>query len=374
MWQPWLMAAVVLVAGVGILLNTKAANADINKDGTVSILDLSILLSKFNTTDATADLNGDGSVTVLDLSILLTQWGTSPGTSTPTPTPTPTPAPVVAAVGDIACDPASSNFNGGAGTSSYCRDRYVAQAVAAANPAAILILGDAQYESGTYSAFLNSFDKNWGSMKSKIKPAPGNHEYNTSGASGYYDYFNGVGVQSGQAGDRSKGYYSFNVGAWHVIALNSNCSKVACAAGSTQESWLRSDLAANRNVCTVAYFHHPRWSSGDHGNNSSVQDLVDALYENNADLILAGHDHSYERFAPMNASGAVDNTRGIRHFVVGSGGKNHYAFNTPLSTSQMRNADTYGFLRLTLKSTSYDWKFVPEAGKTFTDTGTTNCH
>ena len=170
--------------------------------------------------------------------------------------------PVVAAVGDLVCGTGSPS-------NALCRHADVAARVASINPTALLLLGDIQYENATLADFNRYYDPAFGAFRSITWPAAGNHEYNTAGAKGYYDYFNGVGVQSGRAGDRSKGYYSFNVGTWHVVALNSNCSAIGgCGVGSAQEQWLRADLAANPAACTLAYWHHPRFSSGSHGNNS----------------------------------------------------------------------------------------------------------
>ena len=283
--------------------------------------------------------------------------------------------PVVAAAGDIACDPASSSFNGGLGTSSSCRQKYTSDLLVGAQLSAVFVLGDLQYENGTLAQFQQSYDPSWGRVKSMTYPAVGNHEYQTPNASGYFDYFNGVGVQTGRAGDRSKGYYSFNIGSWHVVVLNSNCSEVGgCGAGSPQETWLRQDLAANPASCTLAYWHHPRFSSGEHGDAPAMQPFWQTLYDANADLVLAGHDHGYERFGPQTPAGAADTARGMREFVVGTGGKSHYTFTTIRPNSQVREGNTYGVLQLTLRQQGYDWRFVPEAGKTFTDTGSGACH
>lgn len=150
---------------------------------------------------------------------------------------------------------------------------------------------------------------------------------------------------------------------------------MACSTGSAQEQWLRSDLAAHPNACTVAYWHHPRFSSGtSHGSSTTVQPLWQALYDNNADLVLSGHEHNYERFAPLTPSGQLDAARGIREFVVGTGGRSHYTFGTPITGSEVRNSDTYGVLQLTLHANGYDWNFLPEAGKTFSDSGSGTCH
>jgi hypothetical protein len=233
----------------------------------------------------------------------------------------------------------------------------------------VATLGDNVYDNGTASEFANCYDPTWGRHKSRTKPAAGNHDYNTPGATGYYGYFGAA------AGDPAKGYYSYDLGAWHVVVINSNCGAVSCAAGSPQETWLRADLAASTATCTLAYWHHPRWSSGTtHGSQSMMGPIYLALYDNNADVVLAGHEHNYERFAPLNPSGAVDSARGIREFVVGTGGRSHYPFGSPITGSEVRNNDTYGVLQLTLAATSYSWQFLPEAGKTFADSGTGNCH
>jgi hypothetical protein len=289
----------------------------------------------------------------------------------PSPTRTSTPVttgdPIIAAAGDIACDPSDGSFNGGNGTTNNCRQKAVSDLFVGRNFSAVLALGDIQYEDGASSKYLQSFDPSWGRAKNIIRPAVGNHEYLTAGASGYFNYFGAA------AGNSSKGYYSFDIGAWHIIALNSNCSQVGgCGAGSPQEQWLKADLAAHPTMCTLAYWHHPRFSSGQHGSNTSYDAFWRALSAAGAELVLNGHDHDYERFAPQSPSGAAD-PNGIQQFVVGTGGKNHYQFMSIQPNSVVRNPDTYGILKLTLHANSYDWQFVPEPGKTFTDSGTRNC-
>ena len=232
----------------------------------------------------------------------------------------------------------------------------------------VFTLGDNVYNSGTSAEFANCYNPTWGRHKARTKPSVGNHEYLTSGASGYFNYFGAA------AGDPKKGYYSYDRGDWHVIVLNSNCSQVPCAAGSAQDTWLRADLAAHPNKCTLAYFHAPLYSSGQHGNSTSVRPFWEALYKANADVVLSGHDHNYERFAPQNPYGAFDSARGIREFVVGTGGTYLRPFGTIKPNSVSRNATTHGVLKLTLNSGGYAWKFVPVAGKTFTDSGTASCH
>ena len=228
----------------------------------------------------------------------------------------------------------------------------------------VFTLGDNVYPDGTASQFTDCYGPTWGRHKNRTKPVPGNHDYHVSGASGYYNYFGAA------AGDPGKGYYSYNLGAWHVIALN---SEITQSAGSAQEQWLRADLAANPKTCTLAYWHKPRFSSGQHGNIAASQALWQALYDAGADVILNGHDHTYERFAPQNPSGQADSSRGIREFIVGTGGAGLYPFPTIQPNSQVRNNTTYGVLKLTLHATSYDWQFIPIAGQTFTDSGSANC-
>ncbi|HMJ00417.1 MAG TPA: metallophosphoesterase [Gaiellaceae bacterium] len=276
--------------------------------------------------------------------------------------------PVIATAGDIACDPGDTRYNGGVGTSTACRQLATSNILFSSDLAAVLPLGDNQYEDATQWKFLQSYDASWGRVFNLTHPVPGNHEYLTQGAAGYYTYFSTL------AGDPTKGYYSFDVGTWHIIALNSECANIGgCVANTPEEQWLRSDLAAHPNACTLAYWHRPRFSSGLHGNDDSFATWWTDLYNAHADIVLSGHDHDYERFAPQdpNQTPVAD---GIRAFVVGTGGQEHEALITQAANSQVRNNDTYGVLKLTLHPTSYDWQFVPEAGGTFTDSGTGACH
>ncbi len=287
--------------------------------------------------------------------------------------------PVIAAAGDIACDPTSSHFNGGLGDgSSSCRQKYTSDLLVNKGLAGVIALGDNQYYCGGYQAFLQSYDLSWGRVKSITHPAVGNHEFLTAGgtgctaanqgAAGYFQYFGAA------AGLPGQGYYSYNIGAWHLIALNTNCSEAGgCGATSAQGKWLQADLAANKNYCTLAYWHIPRFSSGGRANANS-QKFWDQLYAADADVILAAHDHLYERFAPQTPSGVADPARGIREFIVGTGGANTTSLTAIAANSEVRNDKTAGVLKLTLHPTSYDWQFVPEVGKTFTDAGTTQCH
>jgi fibronectin type 3 domain-containing protein len=284
--------------------------------------------------------------------------------------------PVIAAAGDIACSPSGTYYNGGNGTADACRMKYTSNLLVNAGLSAVLPIGDTQYDTAKLTSYMSSYDPTWGRVKSISRPAIGNHEYKSTDAAGYFDYFNGTGNFTGPAGDRDKGYYSFDVGTWHLIALNSNdmCTIVACGAGSAQEIWLKADLAAHPNYCTLAYWHHPSFNSGHDGNLTAMQALLQDLYNADADVILGGHAHDYERFAPQNPSGQLDNARGIRQFVVGTGGAFFTSIGTIKPNSQVHQNSTYGVLKMTLHPTSYDWQFVPEAGKTFTDSGSTACH
>ncbi len=286
--------------------------------------------------------------------------------------------PVIAAAGDIACDPDDSAFNNGNGNSNACRQKYTANLLVNANLAAVLALGDDQYYCGGYQAFLQSYDLSWGQVKSITHPVVGNHEYltsggtgcdaNNAGAAGYFEYYGSA------AGDPSKGYYSYDIGAWHLIALNSNCGNAGgCGATSPQGKWLEADLSAHSNVCVLAYWHIPLFSSGGRASPNTLP-FWQKLYNHNADLILDGHDHIYERFAPQTPAGVADPVRGIRQITVGTGGADHTGIVALAPNSEVVNTDTYGVLKLTLHPTSYNWQFVPEAGKTFTDSGTQTCH
>jgi hypothetical protein len=289
--------------------------------------------------------------------------------------------PVIAAAGDIACDTRSEFWNGGLGVEGHCRQQHTSDLLVGAGLASVLTLGDTQYHVGALSDFEAAFDPSWGRVKPLIRPALGNHEYGTSNARGYFDYFNGPGRQGGPAGDRDKGYYSYNLGAWHLIALNSACDQVdrgaaahGCATGSPQEHWLRSDLAANRQACTLAYWHSPRFNSGLRGDDLLVEPFWDALHQAGADVVVNGDAHDYERFAPQDPRGASDPARGIRQIVAGTGGVFFTGWSKLKPNSEVRQNNTFGVLMLALHASSYDWRFVPEAGKTFADAGTSACH
>ena len=262
----------------------------------------------------------------------------------------------------------------GAGDIARCSEREDAQATAElldSIPGTVFTTGDNAYPRGTAAQFEDCYDPGWGRHKERTKPAPGNHEYYTPGARGYFGYFGEA------AGEKGKGYYSYDRGAWHVVSLNSMCEEVGgCGPDSPMLAWLEKDLAENSEKdCTLAYFHHPLFSSGKHGNQAKMRPTWEVLYAAGADVVVNGHDHSYERFAPQRPAGTLDPERGIREFVVGTGGAENYPFSAIEPNSRARNTGTDGVLKLTLDAGSYGWEFVPVAGETsFADSGTAACH
>ena len=282
------------------------------------------------------------------------------GTASP-PTSSAT-APLLVAVGDIACRPGIPR------SALRCHHAATANVAARLRPDAIALLGDTQYDRGTLREYAGSFHPTWGRFGRLLRPAVGNHEYATPGASGYYRYF------GRRAGPRGRGYYSYDLGSWHVIVLNSNCWVVACGSGSAQDRWLRRELVENRNRCVLAYWHHARFSSGFNGNYPSVTAFWRALYAAGADVVLSGHDHDYERFAPQRPDGRRDPARGLRQFVVGTGGEVLRPFRIVKPNSERRNARTFGVLALRLGPTGDSGRFVPEPGYRFSDAGSASCH
>ncbi len=275
----------------------------------------------------------------------------------------------IAAVGDISCAPEDVNYNNGLGQNGFCQMKATSDLVVGGGFDAVLVLGDNQYEDGALTRFQTSYDPTWGRVKNITHPVVGNHEYITPNAAGYYTYFGAA------AGDPTKGYYSFDLGAWHIIVLNSNCAEVGgCDLHSPQYQWLVQDLAAHPNDCTLAAWHHPRFSSGAHGDDPITAEFWSALFNARADVILVGHDHEYERFAPMNPSATPDWIGGLRQFVVGTGGKNLRPFtNLTRGLVERQNSTTHGVLELTLHPDSYEWKFLSASSPTFTDTGFDHC-
>ena len=270
----------------------------------------------------------------------------------------PSGAPVIAAAGDIACAP---GYRAGAS----CRHKSVSDKILADSEVkAVLVLGDAQYNAGTLANFMASYHPTWGRFRAKTRPVPGNHEYGTPAAAGYFDYF------GSRAGDRRKGYYAFDVGSWRFYAINSERDT---SANGAQLAWLKRDLAANPRKCVAAYWHRPRWSSGSsHGNNPHMAPFFKALYDANAELVLSGHDHNYERFVPLNPAGMRDDARGVVQIVSGLGGKNHYQV-AGRSTTAAKDQTSFGYSRLTLHPGQVDISYVPAVG-TYKDSSRLTCH
>lgn len=260
----------------------------------------------------------------------------------------------------------------GAGDIADCADLSGAEATAKlldAIPGIVFTAGDNAYEQGTAEQFAKCYDPTWGRQKARTRPSVGNHEFHSGGATPYFDYFGAA------AGDPKKGYYSYELGTWHVVVLNSECLEVGgCQAGSVEEKWLQDDLRAHPGTCTLAYWHKPLFSSGaKHGNDPEIKPFWNDLYAAHVAVVLNGHDHDYERFAPQDPDGKADPGHGIREFVVGTGGKNHRPFGSALPNSETRNADAFGVLKLVLHAGSYDWQFIAEPGKPFADAGTGQC-
>jgi acid phosphatase type 7 len=314
--------------------------------------------------DVTAAVTGDGTYTFAlvadsqDEVTFSSREGKEPPqliVTTGLTAPTPTPRPVSqGSPGDVILV--------GAGDIATCdreEDELTAQLLDSL-PGTVFTLGDNAYVNGSYSEYINCYEPTWGRHKSRTKPVPGNHEYNTSGAAGYFQYFNNV-----------PSYYAYNLGSWRIYALN---SEIDSSLSSPQVIWLVEDLAANPSQCALAYWHTPRWSSGaKNGSQPTLQSIWEILYDAGAELVINGHEHNYERFAEMDGSGA-EVSQGLREIVVGTGGAGLYEFGTPLDASQIRDNSTFGVLKLTLHSTGYDWEFVPVPNSTFTDSGSSNCH
>jgi acid phosphatase type 7 len=311
-----------------------------------------------------------------------TSGSTPRATNEPLPSPKSTAAPViVAAVGDMSCPVSDPSFRGGRGTDTLCRDGDVSDLVVKGDYDAFLSLGDQQYLNGELADFRRAYDLSFGRVKSTTYPVPGNHEYSLDRrARGYFAYF----------GPRARppGYYSFDLGSWHVIALNTNCAFVEgklgdndCADGSPQERWLRKDLAANEAKCTLAFWHHPRFTSS---NEKEVTDTPSTyheafwkdLYRAGADVIVNAHAHHYERLAPQTPDGKLDRTKGIHQFIVGGGGKDVDDFGE-IYRNSAAHAQAFGILRLELGEGSFKWRFVPIKGQPtedFRDEGSAACH
>jgi hypothetical protein len=288
----------------------------------------------------------------------------------------------IAAAGDIACKPDGPYFDGS--NPDACQFRATAQAIqdeiAAGTVQRVLPLGDTQYHNGSSFQYTNSYDPSWGAFKSLSEPTTGNHEWLSANAEGFFDYFSPTVPQI----SLGHYYYSYDLGTWHIIALDSNCSSLpgspsnpdnGCVQNSPQMDWLENDLAHNSAACTLAYWHHPRFSSGETGDIPKTTPFWNALYAAGTDVILTAHRHMYERYAPQDPDGNLDPTNGITEFVVGTGGDDHGVIQAPLAANEVvRNDATFGYLRMTLESGAYTYSFVPVAGGSFTDSGSGTCH
>jgi hypothetical protein len=270
---------------------------------------------------------------------------------------------IIGAAGDIACPPGRRRNRPNA-----CGMDGTAKVLEAIRPDAVLTLGDNQYPSGSLADFEASYADTWGAYRDITFPTPGNHEYQTPGARGYFAYF------GKRAGEPDKGYYSYDLGAWHLIALNSECHQIGgCGDSDSQARWLGQDLAAHPRKCVLAYWHRPRFSSAMHGNDHDQDALWRILAGARADVVLAGHDHDYERFTPMNADGEAD-PEGVMQFVAGTGGRSHYEFRNPKPTSKVRITGRNGVLRLQLTEQAYAWEFTAAPRGEVLDSGNGQCH
>jgi calcineurin-like phosphoesterase family protein len=258
---------------------------------------------------------------------------------------------VLAGAGDIA----NCELGTGAAATARVLDRI---------PGTVFTAGDNAYPSGTAKQYQECYEPTWGRHKTRTRPAPGNHDYLTNKAAPYFDYF------GERAGPDRRGYYSYTLGAWHIVSLN---SAIPADGRSPQIQWLRRDLADNPTACTLAYWHIPVFSSGAHGSDAYMDEAWRVLYEFGGDVVINGHDHDYERFAPQDPKGKADPVRGIREFVVGTGGGGVYKFKSVQRNSEVRNYKAYGVIKLTLGATDYAWEFVQGAGDPFRDSGVGQC-
>lgn len=288
--------------------------------------------------------------------------------------------PVIAAAGDMSCPPDRPAYNGGLGTRNRCTGMRTSDLLLRSDLSAVLPLGDVQTPRGELRYFFEAFGPSWGRLKPIIRPTPGNHDYLTPGAEGYYDYFNGVGVRRGPAGDRQRGgYYSYTLGQWRLISLDSNCGQIpgGCDFGSPQQRWLARTLARDPKRCTLAYWHRPRFSSyaveGGRGPRDTIA-LWQTLYDAGTDLVLSGHQHFYERLAPQDGAGNLDRQRGIRSFVVGTGGHSLDQAEFSDRNSVAFSADAFGVLELELRPRSYGWRFRGTGPEEYFDSGSAPCH
>ncbi|MDQ4035462.1 MAG: metallophosphoesterase, partial [Chloroflexota bacterium] len=283
----------------------------------------------------------------------------------PTPAGQPLASPELVGVLVGAGDIAECSANGDEQTAA------ILDAVVEEHPEAIVFTtGDGAYQDGSEEEYHTCYGPSWGRHKDRTRPAVGNHDFKQRQASGYHAYYGDRG------GEFDLYYYSYDINGWHIVVLNSECHRVGCDFDSDdgeQVEWLAADLAASDASCTIAMWHHPRWSSGRYSNDVDYDRIWEVLYEHGVEIVLNGHEHLYERFEPMNPDGELDENRGIRQFIVGTGGGNLRDFENIQPNSAARGVD-HGVLRLDLRQTSYDWEFMPVAGGTFTDAGSGRCH
>jgi acid phosphatase type 7 len=291
-------------------------------------------------------------------------------TATPQPTPDPDPAPTpdpIQTPTPVPTPPFPDEILVGAGDIALCGSEGAATTARMldALPGTVFTAGDNVQVAGAPEEYANCFDPTWGRHKARVRPSPGNHDYNTASGVAYYSYF---GTAAGPSGN---GYYSYDLGAWHILSLNSN---VPAQAGSPQEQWLRQDLAANTRPCVLAYWHHPLFNSVSRTGDQRMLDIWRALYAFHATAVINGHYHIYERFAPQTPVGQVDAHGGIREFIVGTGGMTLMGtIGNVRPNSEVRNNTTWGVLRLTLRATGYDWQFLGQKGVPFSDAGSAPC-
>jgi Calcineurin-like phosphoesterase len=286
----------------------------------------------------------------------------------------------VAAAGDIACDPNSPNFNKGRGVKDFCHQKATSDLIKKMSPDAVFALGDLQYQAGSLYNFEESYGPTWGRFKDITYPILGNHEYGSPGAEGYFAYFGSrAAPQEPDCLAACRGYYSFDLGPWHVVALNNICTELpdrdGCGHRSAQNRWLEKDLkAADRTAaCTVVLMHEPRWSSS-HRNSPELTALITTMYHNGVDLVLSGDSHTYERFAPQTPSSRVDKTRGITQIVIGTGGA-HFTNLQPRGPNSAASRDhVFGVLQLTLQDGRFKWDYRADPATPFHDSGSQDCH
>jgi acid phosphatase type 7 len=342
-------AAHASVVGESIQCATCLPQLDINGNGQFDMTDAQVIarfLAGLRGTALTTGVTSNGGTRNSEAAM---QSFVEAGCSVPS-------AAVILAAGDIAACGADPQQSNAAATRNVLRT---------VPGVPVLTLGDNVYADGTPSEFATCFAPTWGVELPRLKPSPGNHDYNTLGATGYYDYFGRL------AGASNRGYHSYDVGDWHIVSLNSN---IDAATGSVQELWLRNDLANTSRKCTLAYWHHPVFTSSPRGDNPKMADIWKTLYDFKTDIVLTGHEHNYERFAKQTQQGVLASD-GIRQFIVGSGGVGHTAAVLPLKpNSEKFEALTYGVLKLTLKSNAYDWEFLPTVSGVVVDSGSANCN